>query len=339
MPYALCIIAKDEEATIGRLIEQIAQQTLLNSQHDTHIIVVSNACTDRTAEVAYEAFTKTIWPSHVTTCVCDTPEGGKARSWNLAVHELIDPSADVVIFLDADIEIADKEVLADLADELERNEKLVAVSGWPLKDLVKKDSKSLIDRFSLRVSSQTSFPHSINGSLYAVRMSELQRIWLPIPIPGEDGMLSAMLHTEGFSRPADIERVSRLARPTHFFEAHTVAGFFQHEQRMAVGTTVNGWLCEHFWDGNHKEHVGKLVRDRNMHDPDWVNEIISMNVGSRFWALPIRLLTWRLKNLREVGFGRMLLRAPLSIAATMLNIWPCVLANRTLKKHAAASYW
>lgn len=339
MRYALCIIAKDEEATIGRLIKHVAQQTLLNRQHRIDIIVLSNGCTDHTAKVADETFAQCVWPLHVTTRVYDTPEGGKARSWNLAVHELIDPSVDVVMFLDADIEMADKDVLAELVDELERNEGLVAVSGWPLKDIAKKGRKSLVDRFSLRISSQTSFPHSINGSLYAVRMIELQRIWLPVPIPGEDGMLSAMLHTEGFSRPANLERVSRSMRPTHFFEAHSVAGFFQHEQRMAVGTTINGWLCEHFWDGNHKDHVGKLVQDRNLHDPNWVNEIISKNVGDRLWALPIRLLTWRLNNLRGLSFARMLLRAPLSIAATLLNIWPCVLANRTLKKRAAASYW
>lgn len=339
MRYALCIIAKDEETTIGRLVEQIAQQSILRRQYQIDVIVVSNGCTDRTASVAHDAFAKCIWPVNVTTKVYDTPDGGKARSWNLAVHELIDSSVDIVIFLDADIEMADQDVLADLIDELEGNANLLAVSGWPLKDIAKKSRKSLVDKFSLGVSEQTSFPHSINGSLYAVRMIELQRIWLPVPIPGEDGMLTAMLHTEGFSQPAVLERVGRASRPTHFFEAHSVAGFFQHEQRMAIGTTINGWLCEHFWDGDHKEHVGKLVRYRNMHDPNWVNDLISVNVGNRFWALPIRLLTWRLNNLREMGFGRMLLRAPLSIAATLLNIWPCVLANRTLKKRAAASYW
>lgn len=339
MRYAICIIAKDEEATIGRLIEQISQQTLLNRQFRIDIIALSNGCTDHTAQVADETFAECVWPLHVTTRVYDTPEGGKARSWNLAVHELIDPSVDVVIFLDADIEMADKDVLADLVDELERDESLVAISGWPLKDIAQKRQKSLVDRFSLRVSAQTNYRHAINGSLYAVRMSELQRIWLPVPIPGEDGMLSAMLHTEGFSQPADVERVGRASRPTHFYETHSVTGFFQHEQRITIGTTINGWLCEYFWNGNHDEHVGEMVRDRNLYDPDWVDQIISMNVGNRFWVLPNRLLTWRLHNLRGVGFGKMLLRAPLSIAATLLNVWPCVLANRTLKKRAAASYW
>lgn len=339
MRYALCIIAKDEEATIGRLIEQIAQQSLFSRQQQTDIVVVSNGCTDRTAQVATEALEKGVWPLHVTTKVHDTPEGGKARSWNLAVHELINPSVEVVIFLDADIELAGVDVLADLIDELEGDKTLLAVSGWPMKDIAKKRHKSLMDRFSLRISAQTDYRHAINGSLYAARMSELQRIWLPVPIPGEDGMLSAMLHTDGFSRPANVETVGRALRPTHFFEAHSIAGFFQHEQRMTIGTTINGWLCEYFWDGKHDEHVGEIVRRNNLNDPGWVSEIISANVGNRFWVLPTRLLTWRLKSLRRLSYIRMLMRAPLAIAATLLSVWPCVWANRTLKKRAAASYW
>lgn len=339
MHYAICIIAKDEAANIGQLISQLPMQTLLFQGAPVMIAVVCNGCTDDTAQVARAAIVGTEWQDGVEAQVYEFREPGKARTWNLAVHEIFDAKADIAIFIDADIELADGAVLLELVNELRGNEGAVAVSGWPVKDIARNGKKSLLDRFSLKVSAQNSFPHSINGSLYAANMEEIRRIWLPSPLPGEDGMLSAMILTEGFSRREQLERIRRVPRPTHYFEAHTIAGFFRHEQRMAIGTTINGWLCEHFWSGQHTNHVGELVRQRNSETPNWVDRLVARNVGQKFWALPSRLLTWRLYNLRNLGVAEFLARAPFSLAATILNIWPCILANRTLKRRASSSYW
>lgn len=339
MMISFCIIAKDEALTIGALIRQIATQSALSHQKNFEFVVVCNGCTDNTAAVARVALEQQFAGSRIAFRVHDTPEAGKARSWNLAVHHILDPSAEFIIFLDADIALKNDEVIEHLYSRLVADPEVKAVSGWPVKDTVLKEHKSIIDRFSLKVSSQTPAPNSVNGSLYIARAEALRKIWLPVPTPGEDGFLSAMIHTEGFSEPAKPERIQRADWPTHFFEAHSVSGFFQHERRMTIGTTVNGWICEKLWADNHSTHVGNLIREWNEQDPSWVGRLVSGKVRGKSWALPPRLLTWRLYNLRDVGFARAVGRAPFSLLATVLNVWPCIQANRALKRQDAASIW
>lgn len=336
---AICVIARNEGDTIGLLLHQLAVQTLLSRGHTGDLLIVSNGSNDGTAAIAESAAAKAFENSAVRWTIHDTPEGGKARSWNLAVHELLDPACDIVIFLDADIQFRHENVLSELAARLLGDSQLIAVSGFPVKDIAKKARKTAIDWFSLKVSSQTPAPHAINGSLYAARMRELRKIWLPVPTPGEDGVLSAMIHTNGFTEPARLERIARMPEPTHYFEAHSVAGFFRHERRMTLGTTINGWIFEHLWAGKHERHVGAYIQQLNLNDPEWIDRLVAANVRGKVWALPSRMLTWRLHNLRGVGIGKALARAPFSIGATLLNIWPSVEANRLLKKRGAARYW
>src|SRR3546814_6210239 len=103
-------------------------------------------------------------------------------------------------------------VLAELLERLTTDPELLAVSGHPVKDILKKPRKTPIDRFSLIISRQSPTPHAINGSLYAARMSELRRIWLPVPTPGEDGLLSAMIHTDGFRSEEHTSELPSLMR-------------------------------------------------------------------------------------------------------------------------------
>jgi glycosyltransferase involved in cell wall biosynthesis len=339
MNIAICIIAKDEEDSIGHLIDQISRQTIFGSITAAEILVVCNGCTDRTAEIAGEAVHLAQWPERVRTSVHDYKEAGKARFWNVAVHDLISKSAETALFLDADVELADDSVLENLVSELQSNQNAVAISGWPVKDIALKERKSMIERFSLRVSAQTQYAHSINGSLYAAELECLRKIWLPVPIPGEDGMLSAMIKTEGFTHPPRENLICRADKPTHFYEAHSVQGFFRHEQRMVIGTTINGWLFEHFWQEQYTEHVGQTIRELNEKNPTWVGDLIASKVGNRRWILPSRMLTWRLKNLRNVSLAKAIGRAPFSIGATLLNVWPCISANAILRRKAAANFW
>lgn len=339
MKIAICVIARNEEASIGLLIAQLARQSLLAQPYAFQIVILANACTDNTAGVARAALNTAFRDHAASPLVHETPLGGKARSWNVAVHDLVDDDVNIALFLDADIELVDASVLKMLVETLLGNPERLAVSGHPIKDIARKTHKTLIDRFSLIVSRQSVAPHAINGSLYAAHMAALRKIWLPVPTPGEDGLLTAMIHTNGFSHPARPELVAQIAHPTHYFEAHTVSGFFRHEQRMAIGTVINGWICEFLWAGGYKENAGAAIRVRNDTDPEWVGRLVESRVAGRRWALPPRILTWRLHNLKGIGFRKALARAPFSLVATILNIWPAVQANRILRQKGSAGFW
>ncbi|RYD45380.1 MAG: glycosyltransferase [Sphingomonadales bacterium] len=336
---AICVIAKNEEGTISALVSQLARQTLLSQPYRFQILVVANACSDATAAVARAALLRAFADRPADILVHETPIGGKARSWNLAVHELVAEDAEIILFLDSDIEFIDDLVLERLIGTLRADAALLAVSGHPVKNILKKRRKTLIDRFSLIISRHALTPHAINGSLYAARMEPLRKTWLPVPTPGEDGLLTAMIHTDGFSRPALHSVITQIARPTHYFEAHSVSGFFRHERRMTVGTVINGWICEFMWAANYKENAGPFIRDRNEKDPEWIGRLIESRVAGRRWALPPRMLTWRLHSLRGIGVMRAVERAPFSLAATLLGIWPAIQANRTLRRKDSAHFW
>lgn len=339
MLISLCVIAKNEANSIAQLVDSVAKQTVFLEQHEFEFVVVSNGCTDDTPIVAKRALERAFNGTRVRYDVYDTPEAGKAKSWNLAVHSVLDPAADVLVFMDADIQIKDNEVIAQLLSKLSANTDIIAVSGWPVKDAALKKRKSMLDHISLTISSQTLPPNAVNGSLYVGRAVELKRIWLPVPTPGEDGFLSAMIHTQGFLEKPQPNRIQRADRPTHYYETHTVAGYLRHERRITIATAINGWIFEKLWAQNSVAHAGDLIQNWNEQDPLWVTRLVSEKVSKKTWALPGRLLTWRLGNLRGVGLKTFWIRAPLSITATILNIWPTIQANKLIKRNDAANIW
>ena len=339
MLISLCVIAKDEAKSIAHLIESVAAQTIFLRQDDFEFVVVCNGCTDDTAKVAELALERAFSSTAIKFRVYDTPQAGKAKSWNLAVHSVLNPAADIFVFLDADILLKDTGVIDHLLSKLSSDEKVIAVSGWPVKDAALKKRKSMLDHISLTISNQTLPPHAVNGSLYVGRADQLRKIWRPVPTPGEDGFLSAMIHTHGFLEKPEQNRIQRADMPTHYYETHTVAGYFRHERRITLATAINGWIFEKLWEQNSTSHAGDLIQKWNDEDPLWVSRLVSSKVSKKTWALPARLLTWRLGNLRGVDLKTFWIRAPFSITATILNIWPTIQANKVIKRSDAANIW
>lgn len=339
MLISFCVIARNEANSIGQLVESVGMQTVFLGHDEFEFVIICNGCTDDTAIVAELALERTFSGTKVKYHVYDTPEAGKAKSWNLAVHNVLNPAADLFVFMDADIHIRDTEAIAHLLSILSADTDTIAVSGWPVKDADLKKRKSILDHISLAISNQTLPPHAVNGSLYVGRAVEFRRIWLPVPTPGEDGFLTAMIHTQGFLEKPIKNRVQRADRPTHYYETHTVAGYLKHERRITIATAINGWIVEKLWEQHSTAHAGNLIQNWNEQDPLWVSRLVSSKVSKKRWALPARLLTWRLGNLRGVGPKLFWTRAPLSITATILNILPAIQANKVIKRNDAANIW
>jgi glycosyltransferase involved in cell wall biosynthesis len=336
LQLAVCILAKDEERTIGPALSQIARQSVLRSSHAIEVHVVVNGSTDATAQSA-EALKEDVRAAGATLVVHDLEQAGKSRAWNKTVHELLGDHIDTALFMDADIELISEEVFEQLLETLGNRPAAKVCSGYPVKDLSRKTRKSPLDFFSLTVSRQSRHSAAINGSLYGARMSALREIWLPNETPGEDGFLNAMVTTGGFTHQPDPDSVVTVHAPTHFFKAHDVADFFRHERRMIVGTVINCWIFEHLWELKSHEPVGPIIRSWNSDQPRWVDQLIRRRIGRRKWLVPNEILFGRLG--RRSSLARWLAYLPLGLAATLLTLPPALMANRKLKGMDAASTW
>ena len=336
---AACVLAKNEAASIGGLLRQLTQQVLfLRDDVLIDLHVVANGCTDDTAASA-EGARGELEATNATLIVHDLQRGGKSRSWNRAVHDLIRPGADFLLFLDSDITLLNEQVLQELLVALTKTASASACSGYPVKDIDTKKAKSLLDRFSLAVSRQSRTEGVINGSLYLVRAAALKEVWLPDQTPGEDGFLNAMLTTHGFTVPPEPGRVITLWRPTHHYRAHRARDFLHHERRMIVGTMVNRWIFEHLWSLRSDKPVGRLIKQWNEQRPSWVDDLIQRHTRGRSWVIPGAIM-----------FGRLALRGkqpswklPLHLAggalATILTLPPAIAANSKLRRLGAAETW
>lgn len=336
---AVCILAKDEGANIGRTLVQLARQTFIRagaSRVDVH--VVANGSTDDTVDKALEAapeFEGTSAKLHVH----DLHPGGKSRAWNTAVHDLTDAGVSTFVFIDADITFADDAVISDLLETLKNDKRAEVCSGYPVKDVSAKRNKSPLDLFSLAISSRTRHVGVINGSLYVGRAECLRRIWLPNQTPGEDGFLNAMVTTDGFTVEVDPRKVRMSERPTHYFKAHRPLEFVDHERRLIVATIVNRWIFEHLWSLNRKDSVGPLIAEYNAKEPDWVETLIQERGANRRWLVPNAILFGRLRSNGSQAMWRKMAHLPLGIAATLLTLPPALRANRRLKRRGASSSW
>ena len=335
---AIMILAKDEEKNVGRILDAIAAQSLCDRDDIAlSVYVVANGCTDRTAAVAQEAASGALNARGVASEVFDWAAPGKSRSWNRVVHDVIPLDADYILAIDADIEFVDRFVLAALFDHIRSRPNLAVVSGFPIKDTVRKANPTLIDRFSLSISRQTRHSGVINGSLYLARASCLRDIWLPDETPGEDGFLNAMVMTRGFSRTEQPDVVDQLADPTHYFEGHSPASYFAHEKRMIVGTMINRWIFEHLHSLGLTEPAGPMIQRLNRDNPDWVEKIIVERSAGN-WLIPSELMFRRLAPTRGLT-ASYLARLPILLAGTMLTLPPAFTANTALKKRGASALW
>lgn len=333
------IIARNEADSIGNLLLALGTQSLLSDPaYAIQVVVFANGCTDQTALYASESMIRNF--CHVQRAwVYQTKIGGKSRSWNILVHQLAAKDTAIFLFIDADITFANDRVCADLVRAMLAEPVAVACSGRPTKSFALDSNPSFIRRISLRLSEDSRANRSINGSLYCIRASVAQAIWLPDETPGEDGFLNAMVHTDGFSAAPNLGRVTQVAITTHYYDPGPLSGLLNHERRMIVGTAINIWIFEYLWSLGLQTPAGPLIDRLNRSDPNWVNKLIQNRIGSRYWAIPRQLLFWRLPMPASVGIARFIKRLPLALAATAFNLLACALANGILKSRVASRFW
>ena len=177
MGIAVGIFAHQEERRIGACL---ASLPLDRADMLYHVLV--NGSTDTTAAKARE-----IAAGRPNVRVHDIAQGGKSRTWNHLIHNVLDGSQDAVILLDGDAEIAPGSI--DALAQAVASDGVNAAAGMPLNGRMAAHYRHLL-----------STDGGLFGDLYALSGHFVNRIRarglrLPNDLIGDDGLVAAWAHT------------------------------------------------------------------------------------------------------------------------------------------------
>lgn len=188
MTCAVAIFAHNEARRIGKCL---ASLPLDRPGTQFHLLV--NGSTDGTATVAAQ------WAArHANVTAHDWAEGGKSRSWNRFVFDVLSTVPDVLVFMDGDAEIAAGSIDA-LVAALNAAHRINAAAGLPLNG-----------RRHRAYQRQLRADGGLFGDLYALDGGFVQRlrdqnIRLPDDLIGDDGLVAALAMTN-LGKDADWQR-------------------------------------------------------------------------------------------------------------------------------------
>jgi glycosyltransferase involved in cell wall biosynthesis len=335
---AIGVLARNEAERIGLLLGDLARQTLLSKPGlSIDVVVVANACSDGTADVARVALQKGFGNSN--TRVVELAQAGKANAWNTFAHELLADDVDYVFFLDGDIRIQNEGDLQSIFEALKRSPDAVVAVDRSVKDLELEKPRGLAEWLIKKGTGTANDTRTaIAGALYCVRYAAIADIWMPLGLPGEDGFLRAMLLTSSFEHEEQLARHVFVADAYHVFESTRDArSVFAHNVRLAIGTAVNILL---FWELRRVRASGQRISDyiraRNAANPAWVNDLVRERLRSSYFPLEPRFL---LRRLRERNNWRSLGRLAIAVLGTGFDLAVFARATRLMRKGHGAGYW
>jgi hypothetical protein len=304
------VFAHDEAAGIAAMVARLAAQDIWRTEGiSARICVLCNGCHDNTADLARAAAVG------FGVEVVDLAQGGKSRTWNRFVHDLSRRDADVLMFVDADIEFRDDGALTEMVRNLGA---LWVLNSQPVKDtVVRPEGLSRMDTFiAAAAGGLDNWKTAVCGSLYAMPADVARRFHLPIGLPVEDGFLRAMVLRDAITGPEDLARIDGLKGMYHVYGSErSIGALIRHQVRIVIGSAVNyacfGALDRLPLDQRHAE----LARAAG--DETWVARAIKARLPE--WPggyIPLHFLTKRLA--KAVRTPRELLR-PKRLAITVLG--------------------
>lgn len=280
------IFAHNESAGIGAMVARALAQDLAGL--DARIVVLANGCSDDTAARAKAAGAE----------VADLPAGGKSRTWNRFVHDLSRPDAEVLIFVDADIEFTAPDSFRRLAMGLTSQPALWVLNSQPVKDIVvRPEGLSAMDKIIAAAGGGLDdWKTAICGQLYAMPAARARRLHLPIGLPVEDGFLRAMVLTDALVNPEDFSRIDGLDGLSHIYASErAIPALIRHQTRIVIGSAINFAAFDALRALPASARIAELGRAAA--DDDWLPSAIRTRLPSLpFGYVPLHFLTKRLNR-------------------------------------------
>ncbi|MDB5658713.1 MAG: hypothetical protein JWS10_1328 [Cypionkella sp.] len=224
------VFAHNEAAGIAAMVARLlAQDILQDAAISARVVVLANGCVDDTASRAQRPGIE----------VVDMAEGGKSRTWNRFVHDLSRSDADVLVFVDADIEFCDAGALRRLVQAMAGH---WVINSQPIKDIVARPHNlSGTDKIIAAAGGGLDdWRSAICGQLYAMPAGKARLFHLPIGLPVEDGFLRAMVLTDALTGPEDFTRIGGAEDVSHIYTSErSIAALIRHQTRIVIGSAIN----------------------------------------------------------------------------------------------------
>lgn len=338
------ILARNEEADIANLIGDLGRQTLLDDDRfSIDVFVVANGCTDRTVDVAEQALSLAPFRKlTISTSIHDLPVAGKSNAWNELVHRIAPDDIAYMFFLDADIRIPEKESLKLMLDSLMSSPTAIVAIDASVKDIELEQPRGVVERL-IRAGTGTAEDktRAIAGACYCVLFSEVRAIRMPIGLPGEDGYLRAMLLTSSFAHEERMERHLFVPGAYHVFESlRNLPDVLKHNVRLAIATAVNAQLFWHIRALRRQGvDVAEHIRERNLADPDWINDLIRERLKYSYTPVGKRYLLRRLKQACRHPRRWSPKVWAIALLGTAFDCIVFVKATVLMRRGAGAGYW
>lgn len=324
------IFAHNEATGIAAMVTRALAQDVVGM--DARILVLANGCTDDTAARAASAGAE----------VANLPLGGKSRTWNRFVHDLSRSDAEVLIFVDADIEFSAPDCLRRLALELAARPALWVLNSQPVKDIVARpDGLKAMDKIIAAAGGGLDdWKTAICGQLYAMPAARARSLHLPVGLPVEDGFLRAMVLTDALVNPEDFSRIDGLDGLSHIYASERgIPALIRHQTRIVIGSAINFAAFDTLRALPEAARLPELARAAD--DATWLPRAIRARLPSLpFGYVPLHFLTKRLG--RAVSNPRENLR-PKRIVVTILGFGfdaiVYLLAQYKMARGTGAGYW
>jgi Glycosyl transferase family 2 len=346
MKISIGMLAYNEASGIRDTLESFLQQSIFRSTdpaYEIEIIAVPNGCRDQTAAIMRETFDRLINPidyPQVSWQVHELARPGKSNAWNHYVHQFSDPQAEYFFLVDADILFPDHHTLLPLLNLLEQDPTVDVAVDQPVKDVVLKPRKNLIDHLSTVISqlSGSSGAAWLCGQLYCVRAAALRQIYIPAELPAQDAFLYEMLTTQCLTTPQQRDRIARVPDTLHIFEAYThPQKLLKHERLMLIAKITNALVFEQLHGVLHqatdRQSAAALCREWDQKNPQWVKHLIRTKRRNQSgWLVPSAFWRRRFINLGNKPLFKQLWLFPLAIGAMLVDLFVLYDANRELAK-------
>lgn len=329
----LGIFAHNEAANIESMLLLLQRQDAFDLPDISfRVLVLANGCDDNTVELAQQTIARSKHAAQFE--VCDIAIGGKSRTWNSFVHDFARDDSDFLICCDADIDIPQPDALRKMIGFMDSRTQLIASSSRPVKDIVFTPHNLNLREKLIAAAGGTldDWRKSICGQLYIVKGDVARRFHLPIGLPVEDGFVRAMLLTDLFRKPEDLNLIDVDETVFHVYRSErSVLALIRHQVRIVIGSALNAIVFEAL----RASDTPHTVLETAAKDPDWLGALCREKLPQRYGFVPLHFLTKRLS-----GFWSYTLKRKLVVLVGFgFDLVVYVIAQFKMARGVGSGYW